>query len=676
MKTASVWLAGALLSLRLAGTSAAPVPAGDTVEYLPANRATVPNAWKMSAIAQAYLRKTQDPDGGWSDGQYPSNSGVTALACLAFMIHDRHADARNRKTLERGIAFLLGRARDDGRIVASRSPERNGGVFEHTLATLALLRYLELNPEHARVRRVLERALAAMPDCQRQDGGWRYAFSRNGTSDANVTGHALWALCYAKNMGLDVDTDSIRKATRFIEKCHLPDGAFRYRQWGLYSPQQGLALIALMLSRRRADHPLFPFNHRQVEYRCERLSVQDLAGEPYLHFRAFHEGIAFCMAASGVDDSYFNPWFKKMARVYQATQAEDGSFRDQHGNTVYPTAMTAYVLQLLRRLWLSGGSPLLGMPSLVEGRSAVDADVEEVPWNRLLEPDRWGYGSSLEVESEAQWVHGELATEARLAVVRHQLRHAEMLADGKAAVFFLSVGENANPPKELMHRLAGHKPAIRNRSDAVMSPGAGARDKRTGERGILLAVGPPVWCGRSISLRGTTCAADGGIFLHQYYLFKEGKAWKVHRDNRLAVIPPRVRQQAGHVRKALILRQLRRLKDETGETAGVVFVSFGPRGEPDDDFLVGLDVAGVAFKRRSDAVVSAVEGVRDRETGQGGALLELGPIRWGWSPGAGYTARTRGLVHTAKAGSFRHVYELRRTDGQWTLVREELKLVF
>jgi len=66
-----------------------------------------PQVRQMTEQSLAYLIQTQDSDGGWSDNQFPSNTGVTALCCLAFMAEgSRPRIGKYGKQIDRGIEFI------------------------------------------------------------------------------------------------------------------------------------------------------------------------------------------------------------------------------------------------------------------------------------------------------------------------------------------------------------------------------------------------------------------------------------------------------------------------------------------------------------------------------------------------------------------------------------------
>ena len=76
----------------------------------------------------------------------------------------------------------------------------------------------------------------------------------------------------------------------------------------------------------------------------KRYTVADLLELPYAHYGSFYVSQALYVAGN----EYWHPYYKKMLEVFAASQKADGQFEDQAGNSVYPTAAAAIVLQAPR----------------------------------------------------------------------------------------------------------------------------------------------------------------------------------------------------------------------------------------------------------------------------------------------------------------------------------------
>lgn len=301
-----------------------------------------PEVKEMIEKALAYLVAAQDADGGWSDTEYPSNTGVTALGCLALMAQGSQPRiGRFGKSLDRGLEFLLNNVQSSG-IIVGKNCNKYGPMYEHTLSTLALVMACGDMPWRPQTRTVVSRAIEALHQAQKMDGGWRYLFSTEGHSDMSVTANVLWVLRTAKKSGFTISAKTIERATRFIESCALPDGTFRYRYWGLHaSPSLGGIGVIALCNSGNIDHVLIPPSRDRIAYDYRRYTVEDLKNREAFVYGCFYASIA--MYACG--DEFFIPWYKKSAQVLKELQRKDGEFADKKDNVVYPTAMAAIVLQ-------------------------------------------------------------------------------------------------------------------------------------------------------------------------------------------------------------------------------------------------------------------------------------------------------------------------------------------
>lgn len=300
-----------------------------------------PEITAASQKALDYLLKIQNADGSWSDKNWPRNTGVTALCCLALMA-DGNAPrvGRSGKALDRGLEFLLKNSQENG-IIAGEGSNHYGPMYEHAFSTLALIYAYGQMPWQPGLRDRISKALQAMQNCQRLDGGWRYSISKEGSSDLSITGKVLWVLRTAKKSGFTVDAQVIAKGVKYVEQCALPDGTFRYRNFGLHAePSLGGVAIVALANSGNLDHELIGPARDRIAYEYQRYSVAELKNRRYFIDGAFHASIAMY----GCGESYYTPWFKKTAACLLAAQERDGQFSDRRGNETYVTAMAAMLL--------------------------------------------------------------------------------------------------------------------------------------------------------------------------------------------------------------------------------------------------------------------------------------------------------------------------------------------
>jgi len=308
-----------------------------------AGRLLTPEVKRMSERALAFLVRAQDADGGWSDTHFESNTGVTALVCLAFMAEgSRPRIGRFGKPLNRGLEFLLKNVKKGSGVIAGKGSNALGPMYEHAFSTLALLMAYGDMPWKPEIQQVLANAIEAIKKSQRLDGGWRYQVTNVGDSDMSVTANVLWVLRTAKKCGFTVSQEALDKGIAYFERCAMPDGTFRYRYWGLRaSPSLGGTGVIALCNHGKVDHPLIARARDRIAYDYRRHTVDDLKARRYFVYGAFYASLATYMCG----DDYWIPWFKKAVEVFAAVQRKDGEFWDQHDNVIYPTAMAAIVLQ-------------------------------------------------------------------------------------------------------------------------------------------------------------------------------------------------------------------------------------------------------------------------------------------------------------------------------------------
>jgi hypothetical protein len=301
-----------------------------------------PEVKEMTRKSLEFLLRSQNPDGSWSDTHFPQNTGVTALCCLALIAEGNQPRVGpHGHALNKGIEYILKSAQDSG-IIAAEGSNKYGPMYEHALSTVVLVYAYGNAPWHASIRNTISKALQSIERSQRLDGGWRYQFSREGHSDVSITAVVLWALRTAKKAGFSVQPALVANGIKFIEQCGFPDGSFRYRLNGIYAaPSVGGACMMAMLGAGKIDNPMMTVARDRIVYDYQRYTVADLAQRRYFAHGAFFASLAMYMSG----DTCWVPWFKKTMGVFKATQVDTGEFRDESGNTIYPTAMCAIVLQ-------------------------------------------------------------------------------------------------------------------------------------------------------------------------------------------------------------------------------------------------------------------------------------------------------------------------------------------
>src|SRR6516165_6035263 len=172
-------------------------------------------ARKATAKGLEWLASKQNSDGSWSEGRYPHNTAITSVALLAFLSQG-HLPNRGLYGPEvaKGCRFLLAAARDDGYLAGPRG----GNMYCHAMATLALAELWGMTGDKD-IKPVLTKAVDLIVGCQNHEGGWRYEPRPTG-ADISVTIMQVMALRAAKNSGLHVKDETMRRAIGYIKRCY------------------------------------------------------------------------------------------------------------------------------------------------------------------------------------------------------------------------------------------------------------------------------------------------------------------------------------------------------------------------------------------------------------------------------------------------------------------------
>ncbi len=195
--------------------------------------------------ALAWLVRTQRPDGSWAAGvldslaelgysvesYYSWKVAADALACLA-LLHAPETPER-RAALERGVGWLC----------STRAPKRGsdwdidyvwGGLYGFVACTeIAADRRFANEDWQGLIAPAGRRYLAILEKNQVPTGGWGYyddpIYSRPPKwATSFSTAVVLPALQAGEKLGWVTDPRIRERATRYVERCALPNGAFAY----------------------------------------------------------------------------------------------------------------------------------------------------------------------------------------------------------------------------------------------------------------------------------------------------------------------------------------------------------------------------------------------------------------------------------------------------------------
>ena len=311
----------------------------------------------------AVLAQSQAFDGSFGErvGVGGATAGITGLGGLA-LLGAGHQPGRGKygKNVSRVVDYVTGLngAGTTGFLTGGdvRLGNQPSAMYSHGFASLFLAEVCGMVPDAARqktARAVLERATAFAVDAQNKEGGWRYE-PKAPFADVSVTVALMMALRAARNAGVFVHKDFVRRGARYIRDCQTADGGFSYFKGGQGQgggsafARSAAAVVGLYSASVPEDDEL---NGRAIE-RGLRYLQRFLPNRqvnqrelPAAHYYYGQYYAALAMWSAGGD--YWRQWFPA-ARDELLARARNngGGWNDHFHGTAYATAMSLIVLQL------------------------------------------------------------------------------------------------------------------------------------------------------------------------------------------------------------------------------------------------------------------------------------------------------------------------------------------
>ncbi len=294
---------------------------------------------KAISKALAFIATKQNQDGSWTDGGYQHSTAITSFALLAFMSQGYlPGQGMYGPEVNKGAQFLIASAREpDGLLIGARGGGQS--MYSHGIATLTLSQLWGTTQDDS-IRPVLKRAVDLIIRCQNPQGGWRYNPTPQ-DADISVTVMQVMALRAAKNAGLHVPDQTLKKAIEYIESCKVKDsGGYSYqpRAGGAEFARTAAGLCVLQLAGKydSKDIPL------AVDY-LEK-NFKNKSHFWYGHYYASH-------AMHQVGGSSWNSWYAKLKELILPAQGPDGAWSgstlDSHKvGPIYQTSIAVIALSV------------------------------------------------------------------------------------------------------------------------------------------------------------------------------------------------------------------------------------------------------------------------------------------------------------------------------------------
>lgn len=262
-----------------------------------------------------YLAEAQNEQGCWNDAS-GAEPGVVGLCIAAFLAHGE--DPNNgayANVIRKGIDYLI-----------SEQNESNGyigtSMYNHAFATKALAEAYGVI-DHPRIAKALEKAVALILSAQKRNraGAWRYT-PESADADTTVTGCQVVSLFAARNAGIAVPDEAIKKALTYLASCRGNDGGYGYTSSAGAKPTlTAIGSLCFSLAKEKEGKSYAAstaFLKKNMDYRDRYYPYYY---EYYMSQALFH-----------ADIEIWAEWNRRNIRYLETIQSEDGSFPGNQGS--------------------------------------------------------------------------------------------------------------------------------------------------------------------------------------------------------------------------------------------------------------------------------------------------------------------------------------------------------
>lgn len=301
----------------------------------------------------AYLVKTQQKDGSWTNGQGGNvhgteANGVTALAVMAFLSTGEDPNfGRYSVNIRKALRSII-------RAQNARTGYIPGNMYVHGFSMLALSEAYGVVDEEMlwegtkeekgkrSIGQALELAVRLAVDSQKRNpyGGWRYS-PNDKSADTSVVGAVLMGLLAAKNAGMKVPDQTIEKALGYMKQMTSDSsGSVGYSGLGGFGDSNARSAIACLV---------FSIGKRKKWKEFEATKNYVAKGSPLAGMAQswpFYTRYYQSQALFQADYESWKKWNRKTIREIRKQQLPTGQIGSSNHGPAYSTAMSLLALAL------------------------------------------------------------------------------------------------------------------------------------------------------------------------------------------------------------------------------------------------------------------------------------------------------------------------------------------
>ena len=264
----------------------------------------------------AYLAKNQNAQGSWNDSM-GNEPGVVALCVVAFLAHGEDPNhGPFAANIKRGIDFLLAQQNQSNGYIGN-------SMYNHGFATLALAEAYGV-VDNPKIAPALKKSVDLILSAQKRNrsDAWRYTPDST-DADTTVSGCQLVALYAARNAGLPVPDEAVKKGLAYMARCRGTDGSYGYTSASGGKPTlTAIGVLCLSLAKEKEGKGF----QASVEYLRKQMTYRD---RHYPYYFEYYMSQALFHA----DTAAWEEWNSLNIRYLSASQSRDGSWPGNKGQS-------------------------------------------------------------------------------------------------------------------------------------------------------------------------------------------------------------------------------------------------------------------------------------------------------------------------------------------------------
>jgi hypothetical protein len=261
-----------------------------------------------------YLSEKQNAEGSWDDnaGDEP---GVVGLCVAAFLAHGEDpVNGPYANVIRKGIDYIISKQSTTNGYIGS-------SMYNHAFATKALAEAYGV-VDNPKIAPALKEAVELILSSQKRNrfGAWRYTpDSRD--ADTTVTGCQIVSLFAARNAGVLVPDEAIKKALAYMASCRGSDGAYGYTSSAGGKPTlTAIGSLCLSLAKEKESKGYAA----SLTYLGKNLDYRD-------RYYPYYYEYYMSQALFHGDPKLWEDWNGRNIRYLGTIQTPDGSFPGNQG---------------------------------------------------------------------------------------------------------------------------------------------------------------------------------------------------------------------------------------------------------------------------------------------------------------------------------------------------------